>query len=81
MNAPSFARSAESDPRGKRDVPLETSVTAETAEDFGFLSRATGFQSKAEFLRYLVERELYGTLKQAERVVRLPGVVNGENSR
>lgn len=81
QDPPSFSRTGESDPRGKRDVPLETSVTSATADDFLVASRLCGFQSKSEYLRYLIERELYGTMTYASRLNRLPGTANPENSR
>lgn len=81
MSEARFSRSGEADPRGKRDIPLETNVTSATAEDFSVAARLCGFSSKAEYLRYLVERELYGTMDHVQRVVRIPGIVNRENSR
>lgn len=64
------------------DVELKTHVSEQVHEDFLFLVRAYGFGSKSELLRYLVERELYGSLSQIQITVpgaRMAGRMPGGN--
>lgn len=49
-----------------QDIELKTKVTDQVHDDFIVLSRLMGFSSKAECLRFLVERELYGNLPRLQ---------------
>lgn len=59
------------------DVDLKTKVSEETSDDFMIAAKHLGFASRSEFLRYLVERELYGVSAQLH-IVRMPGAVIGQ---
>jgi len=64
------------------DVELKTHVSEQVHDDFLLLVRAYGFSSKSELLRYLVERELYGSLSQIQITVpgaRMAGRNQGES--
>jgi hypothetical protein len=60
------------------DCELKAKVSEETHDDFLILSRHLGFNSRSEFLRYLVERELYGAKAQLQ-IIRMPGAVTGRD--
>ncbi len=59
------------------DVDLKTKVSEETSDDFMIAAKHLGFNSRSEFLRYLVERELYGVSAQLQ-IIRMPGAVTGQ---
>lgn len=61
------------------DIDLKTKVSEETSDDFMIAARHLGFDNRSEFLRYLVERELYGVSAQLH-IVRKPGAVTGPKS-
>ena len=44
------------------DTELKTVVSEKVHDDFLVLSRLMGFDSKSEYLRYLVTEKLYGHL-------------------
>lgn len=49
-----------------QDVELKTKVTEQVHDDFVVLSRMMGFNHKAECIRFLIERELYGNLTRLQ---------------
>ena len=60
------------------DTELRTRVSEQAHDDFLIASRYLGFSSRSEFLRYLVERELYGFSGQL-KITRIPGEVTERN--
>lgn len=58
------------------DIDLKTKVSETTHDDFMIAARHLGFESRSEFLRYIVERELYGVSAQLQ-IIRMPGAVTG----
>ncbi len=50
------------------DTELKTKVDEKTHDDFIVASRMHGFTCKSTFLRYLIERELYGSLSQLQTI-------------
>lgn len=56
------------------DVPIAESVK----DDATFAARAYGFKSSADWVRWLIERELYGSLVHIERLVHSSPIVTGK---
>lgn len=79
MTDPTFARSSESDPLGKCDVRMDTLVPEKVKDDAAFVARAQGFRSTSEWVRSIIERELYGSVEHIQSVVRGIGSVKGRN--
>ena len=50
------------------DTELKTKVDEKTHDDFVVASRMHGFSCKGAFLRFLIERELYGSLSQLQTI-------------
>lgn len=75
MTGPSFSRD---DPNGKCDVRIDTPVPESVKEDAAFVARAQGFGSTSAWVRYLIERELYGSVQHIQSVVRGSSNVNGK---
>ena len=67
---PAFARSGESDPRGKLDERIDIPVPASVKDDAAFVARAAGFKSTSEWARNLIYRDLYGTVDHVQTIVR-----------
>jgi hypothetical protein len=59
---------------------LKAKVTEQTHDDFLIAAKHLGFTSRSEFLRYLVERELYGISSQLQ-ITRIPGAYTGQDSQ
>ena len=62
------------------DCELKAKVTEKTHDDFLIAAKHLGFTSRSEFLRYLVERELYGISAQLQ-ITRIPGAYTGQDSQ
>ena len=58
------------------DCELKAKVTEQTHDDFLIAAKHLGFSSRSEFLRYLIERELYGISSQLQ-ITRIPGAYIG----
>lgn len=61
------------------DHELKAKVTEKTHDDFLLLARQMGFDNRSEYLRYLVERELYGATSMVN-FHRFPGAITGQNA-
>ena len=48
------------------EIELKTHVSEKIHDDFLVLSRLLGFDTKAEFLRFIITREVSGTLPQIQ---------------
>lgn len=48
------------------DIEVKTHVSEKVHDDLLLASRAYGFSTKAEFIRFLIERELYGALSHIQ---------------
>lgn len=48
------------------DIELKTHVDEQTLEDFLVCGRLLGFKSRSDFLRFIVLREVAGTLPQLQ---------------
>lgn len=59
------------------DCELKAKVSEKVHDDFLIAARQLGFSDRSKFLRYLVERELYGVSAQLE-ITRLPGAYLGQ---
>ncbi|MCP3850628.1 MAG: hypothetical protein GY694_10400 [Gammaproteobacteria bacterium] len=46
------------------DTELKTVISQQAHDDFLVLARNSGFNSKSEYLRYIVEERLYGHFSQ-----------------
>lgn len=46
------------------DLELKAKVSEKVHDDFLVTARALGFATRSEFLRHLICRELYGSLKR-----------------
>jgi hypothetical protein len=57
---PSFSRSLPGD--DPWDVRVETTLTPSVFEDLITLYRKTGYKTRQEWLRWLIVRELYGSV-------------------
>ena len=62
------------------DVELKCKVTETVHEDFIVAARQLGFADKSKFLRYLVERELYGVSAQLH-IAKMPGAYPGQSHK
>ena len=62
------------------DCELKAKVTEQTHDDFLIAARHLGFSSRSEFLRYLIERELYGVSAQLQ-ITRIPGAYTGQEKQ
>lgn len=62
------------------DAELKCRVEESTHDDFLIAAKHLGFNTRSEFLRYLVERELYGVSSQLQ-ITRMPGAIPGQKSR
>ena len=62
------------------EFELKCKVNESLHDDFLVLSRQLGFQSKTDFLRYLVKRELYGASSLVQ-VSRMPGAYLGQEKQ
>lgn len=62
------------------DCELKAKVSEQTHDDFLIAAKHLGFATRSEFLRYLVERELYGVSSQLQ-ITRLPGALVGQQKR
>lgn len=69
-NPPAFARSGESDPRGKLTERIDIPVPADMRDDAAFVARAAGFKTTSEWARNLIYRELYGAVDHVQTIVR-----------
>lgn len=58
------------------DTELKTKVEESVHDDCLVLARGYGFDTRSEFLRWLVLRELYGATSQLH-IIRLPGAITG----
>lgn len=76
---PAFARSGESDPRGKLDERIDTPVPASVKDDASFVARAEGYGSTSEWVRNLIYRELYGRVSHIQTLVR--GAAGGDGTK
>lgn len=79
MSVPAFARSAESDPRGKLDERIDVPVPSQVKDDASFVARAEGFSSTSEWMRNLLYRELYGRVSHIQTIVRGAAGGDGRN--
>jgi hypothetical protein len=59
------------------DTELKTKVEESVHDDFLVLARDYGFENRAECLRWLVHRELYGAKAQQQNN-RMPGACVGQ---
>lgn len=75
-DTPAFARSGESDPRGKLDERIDIPVPAELKEDAAFVARASGM-TLSEWGRSILVRELYGSVKHIQTIVQRHNVGDG----
>lgn len=62
------------------DCELKAKVSEQTHDDFLIAAKHLGFSTRSEFLRYLVERELYGVSSQLQ-ITRMPGALVGQRER
>lgn len=62
------------------DCELKAKVTEQTHDDFLIAAKHLGFSSRSEFLRYLIERELYGISSQLQ-ITRIPGAYIGQEKQ
>ena len=64
------------------EIELKTHVTEQIHDDFLVLSRLLGFDTKAEFLRFIITREVLGSLPQIQNSAPkygLAGIDKGAN--
>lgn len=61
------------------DTELKCKVEESVHDDFLIAAKHLGFSSRSEFLRYLVERELYGISSQLQ-ITRIPGAFTGQKN-
>lgn len=61
------------------DTELKCKVAESVHDDFLIAAKHLGFSSRSEFLRYLVERELYGISSQLQ-ITRIPGAFTGQKN-
>lgn len=61
------------------DTTLKCLVAESVHDDFLIAAKHLGFSSRSDFLRYLVERELYGISSQLQ-ITRIPGAYLGPKS-
>lgn len=79
MNSgPAFSRASD-DQNGKCDVRIDTPIPESVKEDAAFVARAQGFNSTSAWVRYLIERELYGAVAHIQSVVRGSARGDGKN--
>lgn len=62
------------------DCELKAKVSEQTHDDFLIAARHLGFSTRSEFLRYLIERELYGVSTQLQ-IKRTPGAYTGPEQK
>lgn len=48
------------------DTDLKTKVSEKTAEDVILVYKMKGFESKAAYIRHLIEIDLYGSIQQLQ---------------
>lgn len=60
------------------DCELKAKVSEQTHDDFLIAAKHLGFSTRSEFLRYLIERELYGISAQLQ-ITRMPGAFTGQD--
>jgi len=61
-----------------QDFDIKTSVDEETHDDLLLTARQYGFKTRAEFVRWLIKRELAWAKPQLQ-VTRMPGVLKGND--
>lgn len=62
------------------DCELKAKVTEQVHDDFLIAARHLGFSTRSEFLRYLIERELYGISAQLQ-ITRVAGAYIGQEKQ
>lgn len=59
---PLLSRSAESDPNGKLTRRIDVPVSETLDDSIGAVALMLGYGSKAEYVRSVMQREMFGTL-------------------
>jgi hypothetical protein len=67
MSDPTLSRSGVTDPHGKMTCRLDIPVTEEMADAVGLMAAAHGIP-RAEWVRRLLEREMFGSLRTIQRL-------------
>lgn len=57
---------------------IDTPIEAEIKEDAAFAARAAGYKSTSEWVRWLIHRELYGTISHIHSVLHRGGFGDGK---
>lgn len=60
----------------KCDERIDTPIESEVKDDAAFAARAAGFKSASQWVRWLIHRELYGTINHIQSVLHTKGMGN-----
>jgi len=75
-----LSRSGRSNPSGKMDVRIDVPMTEELHDEVLFMSKLHGM-TKAEYIRYTLERVIYGEQAMARHRAGIPQYAQGDQSR
>lgn len=75
-----LSRSGRSNPSGKMDVRIDVPMTEELHDEVLFMSKLHGM-TKAEWIRYTLERVIFGEQFIARNRAGLPSYAQGDDSR
>lgn len=72
-----LSRTGRSHPSGKMDVRIDVPMTEELHDDVSFMAKLHGM-TKAEFIRYTLERVIFGELSIARQRTGIPQYAQGD---
>ncbi len=75
-----LSRSGRTDPNGKMVVRIDVPMTEELHDEVLFMSKLHGM-TKAEYIRYTLERVIFGELSIARQRTGIPQYAQGDESR
>jgi len=74
-----LSRSGRSNPTGKMDVRIDVPMTEELHDEVLFMSKLHGM-TKAEYIRYTLERVIFGELSIARQRAGIPQYAQGDQT-
>lgn len=80
MNGTNLSRSGRSHPAGKMDVRIDVPMTEELHDEVLFMAKLHNM-TKAEFIRYTLERVIFGEASIARNRAGIPNYAQGDESR
>lgn len=75
-----LSRNGRSNPSGKMDVRIDVPMTEDLHDEVLFMAKLHNM-TKAEFIRYTLERVIYGELAIAKHRAGIPQYAQGDESR